>query len=80
MESVLWMLKSLKKKFRDSILPLDPSHSLDSKEVNKLDDTKIKETLERQLRLLSERSAEAEGKVLAELSEAMVDIAKLLIY
>lgn len=45
-----------------------------------MDDTKIKETLERQLRLLSERSAAAEGKVLAELSEAMVDIAKLLIY
>ena len=40
----------------------------------------IKEALEKQLQLLSERSAEAEGKVLAELSEAMVDIAKLLVY
>lgn len=45
-----------------------------------MEDSEIKEALEKQLQLLSERSAEAEGKVLAELSEAMVDIAKLLVY
>lgn len=50
------------------------------REVDKMNEDEIEETLEKQLQLLSERSAEAEGKVLAELSEAMVDIAKLLIY
>ena len=45
-----------------------------------MEDSEIKEALEKQLQLLSERSAEAEEKVLAELSEAMVDIAKLLVY
>ena len=45
-----------------------------------MDEAEIKETLEKQLQLLSECSTSFDGEVLAELSEAMVDIAKLLIY
>ena len=40
-------------------------------------DSKIKETLEKQLQLLSERSNEALPNELAELSRAMVEIAEL---
>lgn len=40
----------------------------------------IKKTLEKQLQLLSERSDNADVEVLAELTTAMVNIAKLLIY
>ena len=44
-----------------------------------MDEKEIKEALEKQLQLLSERSQNATGKELEGLSEAMVGIAKLLI-
>ncbi|HIZ42270.1 MAG TPA: hypothetical protein H9811_06885 [Candidatus Gemmiger excrementigallinarum] len=44
-----------------------------------MEEKEIKETLEKQLKLLSERSQNAVEKELEGLSEAMVDIAKLLI-
>ena len=40
----------------------------------------IKKTLAKQLQLLSERSDEATGQTLAEMSVAMVKIANLLLY
>ncbi|MCI6958960.1 MAG: hypothetical protein MR743_03730 [Oscillospiraceae bacterium] len=40
----------------------------------------IKKTLEKQLQLLSERSDGATGKDLVEMSVAMAEIAKLLLY
>lgn len=45
-----------------------------------MSEEQIKETLEKQLQLLSERSDNADVEVLAELTTSMVNIAKLLIY
>lgn len=44
-----------------------------------MDDSKIKETLEKQLQLLSKRSEDAPAETLCELTEAMAQIARLLI-
>lgn len=44
-----------------------------------MDDSKIKETLEKQLQLLSKRSENALPETLCELTETMVQIAKLFI-
>lgn len=44
-----------------------------------MDDSKIKETLEKQLQLLSKRSEDAYEAELTHLSQAMAEIAKVLI-
>lgn len=44
-----------------------------------MDDSKIKETLEKQLQLLSKRSEDATAETLCELTEAMVQVARFLI-
>lgn len=44
-----------------------------------MDESKIRETLEKQLQLLSERSKDAPVETLCKLTEAMVQIVRVLI-
>lgn len=50
------------------------------KDTYTMTNEEIKKTLEKQLQLLSERSDGATGKDLVEMSVAMAEIAKLLLY
>lgn len=45
-----------------------------------MDNREIKETLEKQLQLLAERSKDATPPLLCELTEAMIQIARVLIF